>query len=182
MIFREVVQNLLVHREFSNAFPATITIYKDRVETRNWNLPNMMGKVSLENLSPRPKNRVIANVFQQMGWMEELGSGTRKMFKYCPIMVPGSQPTIIEEDIFTTIIPISLPVISEADKLSDKLSDKQKRVVALIAENGKLTAQEMADRLSVSRMTINTAISRLKELGIIEREGGDFGGSWEIRK
>lgn len=35
VIFREVVANLLVHREFSNAYPATLTIFKDKVVTEN---------------------------------------------------------------------------------------------------------------------------------------------------
>jgi len=38
MIFRDVVANLLVHREFSNAFPAILTIYKGPVVTGNRNL------------------------------------------------------------------------------------------------------------------------------------------------
>lgn len=29
LIFREMVANLLMHREFSSAYPATMTIYKD---------------------------------------------------------------------------------------------------------------------------------------------------------
>ena len=38
MIFRDVVANLLVHREFSNVFPAILTIYKGPVVTENRNL------------------------------------------------------------------------------------------------------------------------------------------------
>lgn len=85
IIFREVIANLLVHREFSNAYPATLTVYKDTVVTENWNKPYMMGRVCLENLRPHPKNPTIANFFKQLGWVEELGSGVRKMYRYCPI-------------------------------------------------------------------------------------------------
>ena len=35
-LFREVVSNLLIHRAYSNAFPAKLIIEKDRVYTENW--------------------------------------------------------------------------------------------------------------------------------------------------
>ncbi len=34
-LFREIVANMLIHREFTNAFPASLIIYNDRVETKN---------------------------------------------------------------------------------------------------------------------------------------------------
>ena len=99
-IFREAIANMLVHREFSNSFPATLTIYKDSVVTENWNKPYMVGRILPENLKPHPKNPTIANFFKQLGWVEELGSGVRKMFKYCPIYVKNALPVIEEGDIF----------------------------------------------------------------------------------
>ena len=50
-----------------------------RVQNRNKNHP------WLENLSPLPKNPMIAKVFREIGFAEELGSGTRNLFKYVPI-------------------------------------------------------------------------------------------------
>lgn len=183
-IFREVVCNLLVHREFSNGYKASLSIFSDRVETRNWNLPHQMGRISPENLSPQPKNRAIANVFTQMGLVEELGSGTRKMFTYCPLMLPGSVPVLDEDDVFTAIIPISIPTVSAqsdlSDNLSDSLSDNQRKVLQMIIRNNNVTAPEMAEALSISRNTVNTAVARLKALGIVKRIGGAFGGHWEI--
>jgi ATP-dependent DNA helicase RecG len=113
LIFREMVANLLVHREFSSAYPATMTIYKDVVVTENWNRPYMMGRISLENLKPHPKNPTIANFFKQLGWVEELGSGVRKMYKYCPIYVKDALPIIEEGDVFKLTIrhePLNEPL------------------------------------------------------------------------
>lgn len=67
MIFREVITNLLVHREFSNAFPATLTIYKNTIATENCNHPYMNGRIDLSNLKTHPKNQTIANFFKQLG-------------------------------------------------------------------------------------------------------------------
>lgn len=49
MAFREVVSNLLIHREFMNAFPAKLIIEKDKVYTENWNRPHGMGYIDPAN-------------------------------------------------------------------------------------------------------------------------------------
>lgn len=77
-----------------------MTIYKYEVVAENWNRPYMMGRINLENLKPHPKNPTIANVFKQIGWVEELGSRVRKRYKYCPIYVNGALPVIEEGDVF----------------------------------------------------------------------------------
>lgn len=55
-IFREVVANLIVHREYTNASPATFIIYKSCLETENANNPNGEGPILPDNFSPYPKN------------------------------------------------------------------------------------------------------------------------------
>ena len=42
------------------------------------------------------KNPTIANVFSQMGIVEELGSGIKKMYKYTPLYANGKEPVIEE--------------------------------------------------------------------------------------
>ena len=73
-IFREIVVNLLIHREFLNAFPAKLVIEKDRIYTENSNKPHGYGLIDPANFSPFPKNPVIAGFFKQIAWAEELGS------------------------------------------------------------------------------------------------------------
>lgn len=74
-IFREVVANLLVHREFTNPFPAKFIIESDQVVTENWNRPHGHGLIDPAVFSPFPKNPVIARFFKEIGWVDELGSG-----------------------------------------------------------------------------------------------------------
>ena len=60
----------------------------------------MQGLIQLHNLKPHPKNPTLANFFKQLGWVEELGSGVRKMFKYCPLYIKDANPVIDEGDVF----------------------------------------------------------------------------------
>lgn len=83
-----MVSNLLIHREFANAFPAKLIIENDRVLTENWNRPHGGGLIDPANFSPYPKNPVIAKFFEEIGSVDELGSGVRNTFKYCRIYTP----------------------------------------------------------------------------------------------
>ena len=65
-IFREVVSNLLIHREFANPFPAKLIIEKDRVFVENSNKSHGNGIIDPENFSPFPKNPTIAKFFKEI--------------------------------------------------------------------------------------------------------------------
>ena len=118
-IFREVIGNLLIHREFANAFPAKLIIEKERVLTENWNRPHGGGVIDPTNFSPYPKNPVIAKFFKEIGRVDELGSGIRNTFKYCGIYTSGTKPEFIEDDVFKTIIPLKPKEGKEAVSATD---------------------------------------------------------------
>ena len=106
-IFHEVIGNILIHREYTNAFPAKLIIEKDRVITENWNRPHGFGLINPNAFSPFPKNPIIAKFFRIIGRADELGSGVLNTFKYTSIYTTGAKPIFEEGDIFRTIIPVS---------------------------------------------------------------------------
>ena len=105
-IFREVVANLLVHREYTNAHITSIIIYSDRVELLNANKPCYHGKIDIKNFSPYPKNPLISKFFMQLGRVEEIGSGILNVTKYLKYYYPGAEAEFIDGDIFKAVIPI----------------------------------------------------------------------------
>jgi len=72
-IFRELVSNIIGHREYMSPAPATMTIYTDRVEFKNPNVPHCRGRIDPLHFTPFPKNPTICNFMSQMGRYEELG-------------------------------------------------------------------------------------------------------------
>lgn len=74
-IFREVASNLLIHREFTNAFPAKLIIEYGQVRTENANIPHGFGLLNAKTLRPFPKNPVIGAFFREIHRADELGSG-----------------------------------------------------------------------------------------------------------
>ncbi len=105
-ILREIVGNLLIHREYSNAFPAKLVIERGRLFTENGNKPHGHGPIDPRLFSPFPKNPVIARVFREIGLADELGSGVRKLFKYGKAY-GGHDPELIENDVFRLVLRLS---------------------------------------------------------------------------
>ncbi len=127
-LFREVVANVLIHREFSSAYPAKFIITYDEVVTENGNKARGHGVIDIENFTPYPKNPIIAGVFKQIGWADELGSGIRNIKKYSKIY-SDSTPVFIEDDIFRTIIKIhnTSKIANDYRKPTIKADDKNRR-------------------------------------------------------
>jgi ATP-dependent DNA helicase RecG len=80
-LFREVVSNLLIHRAFSNAFPAKLIIEKDRVYTENWSHAHGWGLIDPQHFTPFPKNPTIAKFLKEIGMADELGVGGEEFFQ-----------------------------------------------------------------------------------------------------
>ena len=177
IIFREMITNMLIHREFYSYFRATLTIYKDTVVAENGNIPYTMGRITPENLKPHTKNPTIFAFFKQLHWVEDLGSGVRNMYQYCPIYVKGSTPIMDEGDIFRQTVRY------DEEKMDvTQYATNPEKVLALLRENPKITAKEIAEITSLSLRTIRNILADLIKDNIIEREGADKKGIWIVKQ
>ena len=180
-ILREVVLNLLIHHEYSSSYPATFTIYRNSIVTENWNIPYVYGTINLQTMKPHRKNPTIANVFSQMGIVEELGSGTRKMFKYTPLYANGQEPIIEEQDVYRIEIPyVSTLQNTETESAQKSTQKSTQKIIDMIRENPYVTTQEMAESIGIIRRTVAKHIKSLQERNKIKRIGPDKGGHWEV--
>lgn len=105
-ILREIISNLLMHRDFSGGYIPKLVIERDKITTENTNLAHGHGNLNLKTFRPFAKNPPIAKVFQEIGLVDELGSGMRNSYKYMK-MYSGGEPSFAEADVFTTVIPLS---------------------------------------------------------------------------
>ena len=69
-----------------------------------------------------------------------------------------------------------------SEKLSDKFSDKEQRVLKLLMEDPGFTSVQIADQLNVSRVSVTKYLKALKEKGVISRIGSDRKGYWKINQ
>lgn len=104
-ILREIISNLLVHRDFSSGYVAKFVIEKAQIYTENANLSHGHGVLELASFEPFQKNPPISKIFREIGLADELGSGMRNTYKYTRLY-SASDPEFVEGDIFRTIVPL----------------------------------------------------------------------------
>lgn len=71
--------------------------------------------------------------------------------------------------------------LSASDKKNIKLSKSELAVAKLFAENGNLTAEEIALKLNATSRTIQRNIQSLQTKGVIVRDGSKKSGMWIVR-
>lgn len=125
IIFRELVANIVAHREYTNAAPATMMIYRDRVEFANPNVPHYHGCIDPNRFTPYPKNPTICRFMVQLGRYEELGSGVRKVNKYLPHYAPGAGSPVFEDgDMFRVTVPLAPVAVHVAPLVGEQVGDQ----------------------------------------------------------
>ena len=161
IIVRELVSNLMIHREFISPFPAKLIIGKEDIRTENASRAIYEGRLTLSDFNPVSKNPNIAGVFSQIGFAEELGSGMRNLQKYSRAY--SGKPVILEDgDVFRATVPIT-PL--SASRGMDGIK-KAAEIVAL--RDGKISSANLAEYLGVSTRTAQRHIKKLLEIGFIK--------------
>ena len=181
-IAREVVSNILVHREYSKGFPAKIIIESDRLYAENWNRSNRHGRIDPNNFTPQAKNPMLAWFFVNIGRADWMGSGIRNLYKYTKIY-SGGEPELIEGDIFKTIVPLSgtSRTTSDVPDVPDVPDNGTAQLILnSIANEPKLTYGQLSEMLSMNRKTIQRHIQKLKDSGKLKRIGSERYGHWEV--
>lgn len=197
-IFKEVVANLIVHREYTNAYPCKFTIFSDQVETENANNPRGSGKIDPTNFAPFPKNPTIAKFFIQLGRVEELGSGVLNVSKLIKEYTNGGEASFIEGDIFRMIIPPtknnnkstynntkSNDAVNDGiiDRLSDTVVSAVVDILRVINDNKEgVTTKDIIPQINKSSSSIDRYLKILKDIGLIEYKGSAKTGKYFVKE
>ena len=185
VIVRELVCNCLIHREFVSPHIARITIDREGVRTNNASRALFAGPVTLESLDPTPKNPIIANFFTQMGRSEELGSGTRNLYKFSRLYA-GKDPVLEDGDQFTAFVPappvmanvaeneVDHDAATDAERSGAVIGSRRNRTRAeveravddLIARYGSFPASAISERVaSVGERTVRRYLADMVKEG-----------------
>jgi len=79
--------------------------------------------------------------------------------------------------------PKSSQKTPKSSQKSSKGSQKSsQKILQMLADDGALTTQQVADRLQLSRRAVAKHIQKLQEQGKLKRVGPDKGGHWEVTK
>lgn len=163
LIAREVIGNILVHRDFSSAYPAKLIIEKDWLKTENWCVPRRHGNIMSDEFTPYPKNPLIQQFFANIGRTDTIGSGVRNLYKYTPIYSEGGKPELFEDDVFKISIPLN-KVAADSAKESKTLSKREQKIYDMICENIHLSVEQVMAELDISRATVFRDYAKIKKV------------------
>lgn len=180
---RFLFDNSLAHREYTDGFYAKFVIEKNQMYIENANRAARFGNITPKDVKPKSKNPIIAAFFRNIGLADELGSGTRNLFKYTKLY-SNKDPQIIEDDIFKIVVPLDDNYSFDMNTRNPSkgsiliLKETESKVYEVIREGIVTTRKEISLISGIPERSVARAIAFLTEKGFIERIGGNKSGKW----
>ncbi len=84
LALREIILNAIIHRDYTRNSDIKIAIYDDLVEIVS--VGGLVNGLTIEDINSgrsELRNRVLANLFKELGYIESWGSGIQKVRKLC---------------------------------------------------------------------------------------------------
>ena len=191
LALREALVNSIAHRDYTNhSTSISLAIFDDRLEL--WNNGILPPQLNIAALRQRhesyPRNKKIAAVFYDQGWVEGWGTGTTRMIGYCR---ENDTPEPEFEEYsggFAVIFRFkeSMGGMPQKKRPSGKgaLSQRQNKILEILATEKELSVNDIYDQLDVigSLRTVKADLSALKKLGLIEQVGSGKLSLWKLKR
>jgi Predicted transcriptional regulator containing an HTH domain and an uncharacterized domain shared with the mammalian protein Schlafen len=188
---REAVINAIVHNDYSREVPPLFEIFSDRLMITSYGgLVSGLSEIDFFNCRSMPRNRELMRVFKDIGLVEHLGSGMNRILNAYDTSVFELTPNFL-----IVTFPFTDSFLSTNSK-SKALNHKgtkaliynkdsmiqEHQILDLIKNNPKITQDDLAATLKISRRVIQKHMNFLILNNIIVRTGGKRFGQWEIIK
>lgn len=167
---REALSNALSHRDYETPSNVQIRIFDDRLEI--WNPGCLPPGLTVEKLKTKhnsiPRNPLIARAFFWVKYVEEVGTGTNKMIRWCK---EWELPEPNYEETGTSFV-LTFRRYYISDDMLEKLNERQKRAMDYLLKSKKITNKEYRDvNPNISDRTALIDLKDLVEKGIIVSKG-----------
>ncbi len=177
--FREAWLNACLHNRWSRQTPPAVYVYDDRIEILSvGGLPDGLALEEFYEGKSKPVNLELQQIMVQLDYIEQTGHGV-------PLIVSryGRDVFDITENFITVTIPLNKGKMGKMDNVkmeNESLDVVDKKILALMKENGDITVSEISKRLGVCMTTVTNRIRRLREGRVIERKGSKKKGWWKV--
>ena len=161
-----------------------IAIYDDRVEIENPGIfRDPINPESIKKAHPSvPYNPTIAEVLYRSGYLENWGSGAKRIVDLCkehglPEPVWSDNQGFISICFFKSNEDLVRNVLKDVLK---ELTDRQRVIINNVLKDDTVTIAQLATSIGVDERTVRRDITTLQKKGVLSREGGRKDGRWAI--
>lgn len=180
---REIVINMIVHRDYRASADSTIKIHSDRIEF--FNPGGLLDGITMDEIlsgtaASHPRNKLIASIFKEAGVIEKYGSGIKRVQR---IMAEAGAPSprfeIVANCFKVTLFPIGGQ--KSGQKSGQKgCSGSRDRIIALITDNPTITRAQLSEKVGIAQSAVGKHLDALKKDRRIVRMGGRKTGHWKV--
>lgn len=210
---REMIVNAHCHRNMTDESCVQVAIYDDRLEvTSPGGLYNGLTFEDMMQGHSKLRNRVVANVFSQMGLVESWGTGIKKI-RDLAVKYGLSEPEFIEmpetfrvnlyrkgtetrkgTEMYSTSTEIGIETGTETQstgtetntingmKKGTEIEAQYQRVLEIIAQNPNVAIKDISEITDISVKRVRNILDKMRASGQISREGSQKNGKWVIRQ
>lgn len=168
---REALVNAICHRDYASTGTVQVRVFDDSLEI--WNPGGLPPGLSVADLrqshESRPRNKLIARAFFLIGYVEQFGTGTRRMIGDCRDADLPEPEFDSRPDAFRVVFRKSVPVAERFAGL--RLSDRQLRAISHVLAAGRLTRRDYERLTGVTPATAKRDLADLVEKGVIVQRG-----------
>ncbi len=155
---RELVINALVHNDYSNEYTPHFDVFDDRIEiTSNGGLPKGLTEDEFYSGRSRPRNRELIRVFKDLDYVEQLGTGVKKVLEAYPKDIFN-----ISENTVKIVIPI------DGDNVKP-LDDRYKKIMDYISEHGSIDRKTVEKILELKESRAKDLLRNMVKMNLIEK-------------
>lgn len=180
--FNEALKNAIIHNNWLRKVAPMIIFFDDRVEITSFSslAPNQTLEGFYKGHSI-PVNEELSAIFLATHLSERTGKGN-------PLIVSrfGREAFTITEAYIKVTIPYywKKHFVAKFDQKvatsEDELSKTYQEILKAIKKYPGMTQPQIAKKVGVGKTTVQNAIVKFKQLGLIERRGSNKRGYWEI--
>ena len=181
---REIVINMIVHRDYRSANDSTIKIYDDRIEF--FNPGALLDDLTIEqiktgNYKSHLRNKQIATIFKELDLIEKYGSGVRRVIE--AFVAYGLPEPVFE----TTQGGLAVTTFKKAEQkapgktsvgANEGANEGAKNLLVLITEQPSLRGPALAKLLDTSPKNVERWLKQLKEQDLVEFRGATKTGGY----
>jgi ATP-dependent DNA helicase RecG len=178
---REAVINAVCHRDYTISSAVEIRILRGSLKV--WSPGRLASGITLPELFTSHasvlRNKGIAQVLYDIGWIERWGGGIQKM-RSASAEAGLPEPVFQEDQGFSVIF--RKDIFSAEYLIQEGLNARQIQAVGYIREKGKITNSEFQVLASIKKRQATKDLNDLEQLQIISRVGKTGKGTHYILK